>query len=230
MGIILIYIYPSNNVVILVFSASASNSLFDDNVLLPSSDGYIFAFGTIGPRYQVHGEEEGTNSSPTLQPHFDLTSTTVCDTALECCVRKPSTPSNTSRPSPEKLLQVQNQRTLKKKKLGQTKILHYKSAEVWQSPNYPSKTSKSQILVVKSQVESQVGQVKSNKLKKWKWGFGIPGIKGERRLPVLRLVKKRSWCRWLPVIRRHVRRGSVSGLIQEYLKGCISAKIKPSEN
>ncbi|XP_056101379.1 uncharacterized protein LOC130080107 [Rhinichthys klamathensis goyatoka] len=41
-----------------------------------------------------------------------------------------------------------------------------------------------------------------------KWVFGMLAIKGQRRLPILRLVERRSRNHLLPIIRRHVRQGS----------------------
>ena len=54
--------------------------------------------------------------------------------------------------------------------------------------------------------------------------FGILGVKRERRLPVLRLVKKRSRQDLLPIITRHVRPGSsiVSDQWRAYV-GALSA-------
>lgn len=41
-----------------------------------------------------------------------------------------------------------------------------------------------------------------------KWVFGLLGIREQRRRPILRLVEKRSRRHLLPIIRKHVRRGS----------------------
>ena len=57
-----------------------------------------------------------------------------------------------------------------------------------------------------------------------KWVFGMLGIKRQRRLPVLRLVKKRSRRHLLPIIKRHVRPGSsiISDQWRAYV-GALSA-------
>ena len=47
-----------------------------------------------------------------------------------------------------------------------------------------------------------------NTWRRRKWVFGMLGIKEERCLPLLRLVKKRSRAHLLPIITRHVRPGS----------------------
>ncbi|KAL7879771.1 hypothetical protein SRHO_G00020250 [Serrasalmus rhombeus] len=44
--------------------------------------------------------------------------------------------------------------------------------------------------------------------KRRKWVFGLLGVRQDRRRPILRLVEKRSRRHLLPIIRRHVRRGS----------------------
>ncbi|KAG9273517.1 hypothetical protein AMEX_G12668 [Astyanax mexicanus] len=41
-----------------------------------------------------------------------------------------------------------------------------------------------------------------------KWVFGLLGVREQRRRPILRLVEKRSRRHLLPIIRKHVRRGS----------------------
>ncbi|XP_072558743.1 uncharacterized protein [Paramormyrops kingsleyae] len=41
-----------------------------------------------------------------------------------------------------------------------------------------------------------------------KWVFGMLAVNGQRRRPILRLVERRSRCHLLPIISRHVRRGT----------------------